>query len=316
MDLAGWNPVSSRRLDGEFVVDWEFTGELRFTDSFFSDTLTRARIAHRGQQQTTLAQAADWLETHPGLEPSGFIFHMTRCGSTLAARMLAALPGNRVLSEPTALDPLLIDPAIPRADRLRWLRTLVGILGCPLPGESQYFIKLDCWHVLDLPLFVEAFPRTPWIFLYRKPAEVLVSQIKQPGYWTVPSLFDPRYFGVVPDECFRLGRVEYVAHALSQICAAALEHRHCGRGMLVNYNRLPDFVVRGLTGHFQLNWSGEDLSLMAQAAMRDAKHVHAPFSPDSEAKCREVTPEIRAAVDGRLAAMFATMEAADTCHVG
>lgn len=40
--------------------------------------------------------------TESGLEPvppKGFIYHETRCGSTLAANMLAALPPSRVFSE-------------------------------------------------------------------------------------------------------------------------------------------------------------------------------------------------------------------------
>ena len=101
--------------------------------------------------------------------PAGFIFHMSRCGSTLVAQMLAALPENRVLSEPTAINAViraaLLDARIPRATLVDWLRTVVGLLGCPLEGESRYFVKLDCWHVLALPLIVEAFPETPWIFL-------------------------------------------------------------------------------------------------------------------------------------------------------
>jgi hypothetical protein len=35
----------------------------------------------------------DWVK------PAGFIFHETRCGSTLIANQLAVLPSNRVFSE-------------------------------------------------------------------------------------------------------------------------------------------------------------------------------------------------------------------------
>ncbi|CAN0443494.1 unnamed protein product, partial [Hapterophycus canaliculatus] len=33
------------------------------------------------------------------LPPKGFVYHETRCGSTLVANMLAALPPSRVFSE-------------------------------------------------------------------------------------------------------------------------------------------------------------------------------------------------------------------------
>ena len=52
----------------------------------------------------------EWQEQSPGLPPSGFIFHMSRCGSTLAARMLAASPRNIVLSEADPIDYVLRAP--------------------------------------------------------------------------------------------------------------------------------------------------------------------------------------------------------------
>jgi hypothetical protein len=52
---------------------------------------------------------------------------------------------------------------------------MVAALGQARAGETRLFLKLDCWHMRDLPLFRRAFPNTPWVFLYRDPVEVLVS---------------------------------------------------------------------------------------------------------------------------------------------
>ena len=69
MDLTGWNPVDLSMPNGQLSVEWAYTGELRFTDSFFSDTLARARTAHRERQITTMDQAAAWLA---GLQQASF----------------------------------------------------------------------------------------------------------------------------------------------------------------------------------------------------------------------------------------------------
>ena len=157
--------------------------------------------------------------------------------------MLAASARNRVLSEPTALNGLfraaLLRPEIPRTTLIEWLRSLVSALGRPLEGESRFFIKLDCWHVLALPLIVEAFPETPWIFLHREAAEVLVSQDRSPGAWTVASALAPEAFGIGREEVQGKPLLEYKARTLAAMVAAALRYRECGRGRIVNYRELP-----------------------------------------------------------------------------
>src|SRR5262249_57696026 len=94
------------------LVDWWHLGGVRFTDPFFEQTIATA-MAHPfnllfrpATQLRALAAPAT-----PELRPAGLIFHMSRCGSTLVAQMLAALAGNVVLSEPTPLDHVLRAPA-------------------------------------------------------------------------------------------------------------------------------------------------------------------------------------------------------------
>ena len=251
MDLTGWTPMYSYFAGGQLMLDWCRTGRRRFTESFFGDTIDQVTGDHAAllfRHRTTIEEAKEWSRQRPAMPPAGFVFHMSRCGSTLVAQMLAALPENRVLSEPTAINAViraaLLDGGIPRAAVVDWLRTVVGLLGCPLDGESRYFLKLDCWHAMALPLIVEAFPETPWIFLYRDPAEVLVSQARSPGAWTVTSALEPEIFGLKREDVRSMARAEYVARALGSMCAAALQHRGCGRGLLVNYDELPEFVVR------------------------------------------------------------------------
>jgi hypothetical protein len=315
MDLAGWTPIYSYLAGGQLMLDWCFTGPRRFLEPFFGDTIdqvNRDLASLLFRHQTTIEEASDWERRSPGMPPAGFIFHMSRCGSTLVSRMLAALPENRVLSEPTALNTViraaLVDEGIPRATLLDWLRTVVSLLGRPLDGETRYCIKLDCWHALALPLFVEAFPDTPWIFLYRNPVEVLVSQARAPGAWTVSSALEPEVFGMTRASSIAMPRHEYVARALARICEAALRHRDCGRGVLVNYDELPDFAIGRLPGHFGMTLTPVELERMMIVSKADAKTPQMHFSDDRQLKRRAVTPPQQALVDKWLSPLFERLE--------
>jgi hypothetical protein len=79
---------------------------------------------------------------------------------------------------------------------------MVAALGQARAGESRLFLKLDCWHVRDLPLFRRAFPDTPWVFLYREPVEVLVSHLRRRGVQMIPELVPSARLGLdTPTAC-------------------------------------------------------------------------------------------------------------------
>src|SRR6266542_3419017 len=87
-------------------------------------------------------------EAQPGLSPSGFIFHMSRCGSTLISQMLAALPQNIVISEAGPIDSLLRtnfhDPSFADDRRPIWFAWVVSALGQRRSGQEQhFFIKFN-----------------------------------------------------------------------------------------------------------------------------------------------------------------------------
>jgi len=317
MDLTGWTPIYASLASRRLLLDWAYTGHRRFTEPFFGDTIDhvlRDPAALLFRLRATLEEAAECSRHTPGLPPAAFVFHMSRCGSTLVAQMLAALPQHRVLSEPTALNALFraarLDAAIPRATLVHWLRTLLNLLARPLPGETRCFVKFDCWHTLALPLIVEAFPATPWIFLYRDPAQVLVSQARSPGAWSVPSALDPAVFGFPRRQVLAMHRHEYLARALACICDAALQHRHCGRGLFVNYDELPEFVSGPLLHYTGIELSPQDLERLRAASHSDAKNPTLAFSDDRASKRAAVTPALQSLIDCWLSPRFERLNAA------
>jgi hypothetical protein len=172
-DLHNWMPIRVYRKEGEMMVDWCYMGDTRFTGPFFDVTVT-AKLQNDFsllfRHQTPMDFLGEIVEQSPRLNPTGFVFHMSRCGSTLVAQMLAALEENIVISEAPPIDSILgasnVDPTITDEQRIAWLRGMIGAMGRQRSGrERGFFIKFDSWNTLDLELIESAFPGVPLIFL-------------------------------------------------------------------------------------------------------------------------------------------------------
>ena len=299
---AAWVPSAIRRTANGPMVDWCHLGDLRFTAPFFEQTIGSA-MKHPFNllfgHSTPLAVLAAEADKSPDLKLSGLIFHMSRCGSTVVSQMLAALPGNVVLSEPAPVDQILrlADRCTnaPDGELIQCLRGMMVALGRRRhQDERDLFIKLDAWHVLLLPLIRRAFPDVPWIFLYRDPLEVLASLSRSRPSQMFGST-NPVLLGSDPAALSAMTFDEYSALALERYCGAAIENHRNG-GLLIEYRELPDAVCGKILDHFGMRCDADEVATMRAAAQFNAKHPKRRFEPDGEVKRREC--ERRAAPSG------------------
>jgi len=311
---GGWLPSGTFWRNRRLFVRWALFGDQRLTEPFFEGDVQRATrkpFNRLIRYATPIDKLAEWLRDHPGLQPNGFIFHMSRCGSTLVSQMLAALARNVVVSEASPIDAVVrapqMLPGLSDDQHVRWLRSIVGALGQPRAGnELNYFIKLDSWHTLALPLFQRAFPDVPWIFMYRDPVEVLVSQLRIPGWQMVPGAVDPILLGS-PSSDGALNPQIYRAQVLARVCEPVLEH-HSGKSLLINYRQLPEAVWTAIMPHFGVACGDHDRDAMAQVARYDAKTPSFEFTADSESKQREATAPVRAVAEERIGEIYQRLE--------
>jgi hypothetical protein len=312
--MNGWFPIRVYWQDGCAMVDWCRLGELRFEDPFFDQTVDRA-LRHPFNDALRLQTPLDVLgpeqDERPGMQPTGLIFHMSRCGSTLLGRMLGALPGSLVISEAPPVDQVLRArthaPQVTEDQRALWLRWIVGALGQRWHGEEQrYFLKLDAWHALDLPLIERAFPGVPWVFLYRDPVEVLVSHQRQMS-WMMSAVNGPHLLGVSVADAFPIPREEYAARVLARICEAVVQ-RATDPGRLINYRELSTAALDRIPRLFGLDLSEIERDAMRAAARYDAKHPTRPFTSDAALKQREADPTVRDAAQRWLAPIYGRLE--------
>ncbi len=305
VDLSRWTPIRVTWDGTGGRVDWCHTEGIAFTEPFFTQTVDRClrhpfRLLFR--DQTGLEELCHAVDESPGLPPAGFVFHMSRCGSTLVTQMLAAAPGHLVLSEPPPVGSVLMAPD--SRHTVRWLRAMVGALGQPRDErQRRLFVKFDAWSTLDLPVVRRAFPDVPWLFVFRDPVEVLVSHARRPGAHMIPGVLPPERFGLDAT----LAPVDYAARVLASICEAALARRDDPLATFVDYETLPDFVLSDLPRLWDLRLDDGDLTAMKAAAHADAKNPCLPFADDRAGKRAEVTDELLSAADRWLAPLHARL---------
>jgi hypothetical protein len=233
----------------------------------------------------------------------------------LVSQILAALPGSVVLSEAGPIDSVLRaqfrDPSLSEATRSDWLRWVVSALGQRRSGdETRLFIKFDSWSALDLPLISRAYPGVPWIFLYRNPVEVLVSQLANRGAHMVPGAIEPELFGMNIAEAFEMQPEEYCARVLALTCEAALRQHESCAGLMINYEQLPDAVSTGIADFFGFEVSDFDMEAFRRVTRLDAKNPSLMFESDSQAKQALASEGVHRAAERWLAPVHERLEAA------
>ncbi|UXY15021.1 sulfotransferase family protein [Chitiniphilus purpureus] len=287
MDLGEWLPIRIWPEQGQWWVDWAWFGNTRLTEPFFHDSVEAALRLPLNQalrRTTPIDSLAQWQSHRPGQPPRAFIFHASRCGSTLITQLLTGLARDAVYAEPAALDALLRahyrDPQA-ATSQVAWLQGLLSAFGqrrCG--GEQGVVVKLDAWNIFEADLVRAACPDVPGIYLYRDPLEIAVSHLRQSGRHMVPGLIGPSPLtrGVPPD----CPRVEFIARTVGLLLQAGLERCRAGALLPVNYSELPHAVWGRLAP--LLGVPPDAHAMLQQVAMRHAKTPHLPFAADAADK--------------------------------
>lgn len=278
-------------------VEWLPLDGAPFSEPFFDQTLSRLRRATADTPFARRSTPVDALcAVAAGLPVAGLIFHVSRCGSTLLAQMLAALPRHVVVAEAPVIDDILRgtrrDPDIGDEERIAWLRGAVAALGRrKTPAEERVFMKLDSWSIFDLPLVRRAFPGVPLLFLHRDPLEVLVSLMRKPSITLIRDTVTPAQLELSIHERNALSREEHAAAILGAFFREATRHR--ADLVPVDYQDLPDFVRERLPGG---NFNAVEQAVLQAVPLRNAKEPAEHFTPDAAAKRQAASPAAVAAV--------------------
>jgi hypothetical protein len=284
-------PMACKREYGDLVITFADLPAEQFVDPFSEWTIERCR-PHVWHERLRLAEQEKLAFT--SRRPSGLIFHVARCGSTLVTQMIAECTGVTAYSEPTALNDLLYpqpDGTMPSSIEIN---ALIALLGAH--AGRPFVIKCRSWHSLFMMQIVQATYGVPWTFLHRDLVEVAVSVLLKPPTWLRSRALDPNPFQPFSNASAMISDNEYIARMLGSFIASV--PLLGGHGTIIAYDTLPKSAI-GLAKTFGLPLTSRDRSAMLSRAHFYSKSedvMAAPFTSDVKAKWNLASPELVAAI--------------------
>lgn len=287
--------MSCERVDGELLITFADVSAEQFIDPFADWTIERCRppvwrerICAAGQERLAF----------DARRPSGLIFHIARCGSTLATQMMAECPGLTAYSEPNVLNDLLYPHPGGMPPSNSEIRALIALLGAH--AGRPFVIKCRSWHSLFMTRIVQAMNGIPWAFLHRDPVEVAVSVLRKPPTWLRSRTLNHNPFQPFTNASTQISDDEYVARMLGAFFTntpSLGDH-----GALIAYETLPSSAI-SLASTFGIRVTAADRDAMLTRARFYSKRgisIFDPFASDVEEKWKSASPELVAAI-GRFA---------------
>lgn len=267
--------------------------------------------------RTPLAVLAEDDLVPDALVPSGFLFHMSRCGSTVLSKALAHGDGNLVISEPDPLNQLLffltdnnLALQLEAPERIGMLRNMILALGRRRQLENdRYYLKFSSWNVLLVETILRTFPGVPSVFVYRNPEEVMVSIDKRPtGFAQAkPHVIAKSMSGCNRATLDQMSNEQYVAAVLARMIKSALD---APTMHFLNYTAVGVESFPRLLAHFGYIPDTASLRAMSEQFDYDAKsrEDRSKFGEDGAEKRAAVTASIRDACDQWLSDPFEILQ--------
>jgi hypothetical protein len=228
-EFRNWLPTRLIRGPVECRIRWTYFGRDGLAEPFFNQSVRRVQKRLGAKPRFTGPDVL--LRMEEEVSPSGFIFHISRCGSTLLGNALRTAPGTVVISEAQPIG-ACFDPSLsPEDSGQMGLRGLLNGLFRAF-GQRRYgderalTIKFTSWNILRLALIRELWPDVPCLLLIRDPVEVVVSCLQKPPGWMLfkrNPLLGSRIFGWSPDSIRGMTDEEFCARVVGaylQVAAA------------------------------------------------------------------------------------------------
>jgi hypothetical protein len=218
--------------------------------------------------------------------PVTFIFHVSRCGSTLLSQLISLNQNYTVLSEVPFFDEILrLSYKIPVGEELKrkLLQAAIKLIGRNRRGKEEHlFIKTDSWHISFYKTMRQLYPASAFILLYRSPDEVVASHQKLRGMQAVPGLIEPEIFGLSHDDLNELSLDAYTAKVLEKYMLTFEELSHEPKTLLIDYQ--PE-VMRSITdigNHLNIKWDEEHIRQMEARIKFHSKYPGQGFVKDAK----------------------------------
>lgn len=279
-ELENWIPYKLSYVDEQPGCEWLYTNDKEFTEPFFDETISKCKRGNFRSYRSvsSIEVLPQWSAGIERVQPSAFIFHVSRCGSTLASQLLAQDCANIVLSEVPFFDSILrAGNSIP----YKILKDAIAFYSPVKNGRKRLFIKTDSWHIFFYKQIRELYPQTPFILLYRRPDEVVRSQQKRRGMHAIPGVIEPALFGFEHDVRV-MNQDVYLGEVLDKYFQAFLQVlEKDSLATPINYNEGPVAMVEKIAQITNTPISDDAMEKIKSRAMYHAKYPEQVFSEEA-----------------------------------
>lgn len=197
-EYPGLIPVSLD-IENEQII-WLDVEKYHFYEGFFHQSLylfsafKQSNVTSFTSDFNVLKDAAIVSDS---LKPAGFIFHASRCGSTLLAKVLSRSKENLVLSEAGPHNSVwqvfskngTVSIDHDPENKLIYKNLLLAMARRRLDSHQRFFIKFTSFNIHFFEFIHSVFSDVPALFLSREIPEILDSLKKrQPDWWESDNL--------------------------------------------------------------------------------------------------------------------------------
>lgn len=286
--LLHWVPNKLIDKGTTIYIEWIFLGGERFDEPFFEETVQVCKKhpynSNIYKSVSSIESVIEWSRQIFSVELKAFIFHVSRCGSTMLSQSLACVPQNIIITEAPIIDEIIRSNSLTVIRKIALLQAVIRFLGQKrFTYETNLIIKLDAWHIFNARELRAIFPLIPFSLLYRNPAEVLESHAKLRGMHMVPNLLPLHTYGLDENQMTTVSLQQYGALVLEKYFEAFLDFYSVDLGSTIyNYKQGMQNILFHFLATIDLNYSLEGIENMNNRLKTHSKKATIVFSGDSK----------------------------------
>ena len=290
------------------TIQWMDFGSRPLTEPFFQQSVRQLKKLNPNTRvRTTSVRALD--EFSEEISPSGFIFHISRCGSTLLSNGLRAIRGAVVISEAqpigeavTSLSEWSIHSngnGSLRADNYGdVLRGIVRAYGqYRTNGDKGLVIKFSSWNILHIAAIRRLWPQVPCAIVVRDPLEVAVSCLEEPPGWmnwkNQPRLAESM-LGWDTEAVASMTAAGFCARVIGEFLKSASAAVDAGC-QVIDYGELNKSMIADVARLFEIETQDEDIKNIEKSLSVYSKDLSGKrvFIEDGDSKQAKASKELR-----------------------
>jgi hypothetical protein len=263
-----------------------------------SETAFVRKMYYTDNQKILYFTVQEFIEKYENIDNNkklGFIFHMSRCGSTLFSNLLNVSGNTVVYSEPTIINAIL-DPEKDIKNKGHLVKAAINALsGFSLDSTNCTVIKFRSWNVFFIDEIFSMFRYVPTVFIHRNGLEILSSVCSKPPGWLRARKTNAKFFAemlkIPLSKIIAMSDEEYVLNVLKSFVDKILTYK---RQKIVNldYLNLKNDFMKVSENVYTITYSGEEKILLNQKMDTYSKDGKTAFAEDSIKKQEKYSSDL------------------------